>query len=120
MPPITSLLIVFLCARYFYMTEPAEILRAKLNSETAKVAWAELQRHQARGVVVCVAGEIDLIEVAVAMAQDNGAVIDQWMQAGKVSKATDETARDWLVRDPDLWSVVVAPWVLVQERISPR
>lgn len=98
------------------MSEPTEILRAKLNTETAKVAWAELQRHHARGVVVCVAGEIDLIDVAVAMAQDDGARISQWMQAGQVDKATDEQAREWLVRDPALWSVVVAPWVLVQER----
>lgn len=100
------------------MTEPTKILRAKLNTETAKVAWAELQRHHARGVVVCVAGTIDLIDVAVAMAQNDGARVSQWMQAGQVDKATDEQARDWLDRDPDLWSVVVAPWVLVQERLQ--
>ncbi len=98
------------------MSESIETLRAKLNTETAKVAWSELQRHHARGVVVCVSAALDLIDVAVAMAEDNGAVIGLWMQAGKVSKATDEQARGWLARDPDLWSVVVAPWVLVQER----
>jgi hypothetical protein len=38
------------------------------------------------------------------------------MQAGHIGKVTDEEARDWLARDPALWSVVVAPWVLVQER----
>jgi hypothetical protein len=99
------------------MSEPAEILRTKLNTETAKVAWVELQRHHARGVVVCVSATLDLIDVAAAMAEDNGAALGQWMQAGQVSKATDEQARDWLARDPDLWSVVVAPWVLVQERV---
>ena len=98
------------------MSEPAEILRAKLNGETAKVAWAELQRHHARGVVVRVAGELDLIEVALAMAQDNGALVGKWMQAGQLGKVSDEQAQDWLTRDPALWSVVVAPWVLVQER----
>ncbi|NWG39804.1 MAG: DUF2288 domain-containing protein [Hydrogenophilaceae bacterium] len=98
------------------MTVPAEILRAKLNGETAKVAWAELQRHHARGVVVRVAGKLDLLDVAVAMAQDNSRLIGAWMQAGEVGKVSDDKARDWLARDPDLWSVVVAPWVLVQER----
>lgn len=98
------------------MIETTEILRAKLNGETARVAWTELQRHHARGVVVQVAGELDLIEVAVAMAQDDGAAVSRWMQAGQMGKLTDGTARDWLARDPDLWSVVVAPWVLVQER----
>ena len=100
------------------MNEPIEILRAKLNGETAKVAWAELQRHHARGVVVRVASELDLIDVAVAMAQDDGAAVSQWMHAGQLQKPNDDQARDWLARDPDLWSVVVAPWVLVQERTN--
>ncbi len=98
------------------MTEPTEILRAKLNGETAKVSWAEMQRHHARGVVIHVSGELDLIEVAVAMARDDGAAVSRWMQANQVGKASDAQARDWLARDPALWSVVVAPWVLVQER----
>jgi hypothetical protein len=98
------------------MSEPIEILRAKLNGETAKVSWTEMQRHHARGVVVRVAGELDLIEVALAMAQDDGAAVGRWMQAGRLDKVSDEQASDWLARDPVLWSVVVAPWVLVQER----
>jgi len=100
------------------MAEHQEILRAKLNGETAKVSWAEMQRHHARGVVVRVEGQLDLVEVAVAMACDEGAVVGRWMQAGQVGKVSDEQARDWLARDPVLWSVVVAPWVLVQERAS--
>ena len=99
------------------MAEPAEVLRAKLNGETAKVSWAEMQRHHARGVVVKVSGELDLLDVAVAMAHDDGAAVSRWMQAGQVGRVGDEQARDWLVRDPALWSVVVAPWVLVQERL---
>lgn len=98
------------------MSEPTEILRTKLNGETAKAAWAEMQRHHARGVVVRVASDLDLIDVAVAMAQDDGGRINQWMQAGQVDKVSDDQARDWLARNPDLWTVVVAPWVLVQEK----
>jgi len=99
------------------MAEPVEVLRAKLNGETAKAGWTEMQRHHARGVVIHVSGELDLIEVAVAMARDDGVSVSRWMQAGQMGKVTDEQAGDWLARDPALWSVVVAPWVLVQERI---
>lgn len=98
------------------MAVPEEILRAKLNGETARIGWGEMQRHHARGVVLRVAGELDLVGVAVAMAQDDGAAVSRWMQAGQLGKVSDEQARDWLARDPDLWSVVVAPWVLVQEK----
>jgi hypothetical protein len=102
------------------MAEPAEILRAKLNGETAKLGFSELQRHHARGVVVQVAGELDLVEVAVAMARDDGAAVGRWMKSGQVGKLSDEQASDWIARDPALWSVVVAPWVLVQERTSDQ
>ena len=101
------------------MAQAEDILRAKLNGETAKISWADMQRHYARGVVVSVAGALDLLDVAVAMAQDDGAAISRWMQAGQMGKVSDGQARDWLARDPVLWSVVVAPWVLVQERAHP-
>ncbi len=100
------------------MNEPTEILRAKLNTETAKAGWGEMQRHHARGVVVRVATELDLIDVAVAISKDEGSRVAAWMQAGQLGKVTDDEARDWLARDPDLWSVVVAPWVLVQEKTT--
>jgi len=33
-------------------------------------------------------------------------------------RADDVDARDWERRNPVLWAVVVAPWVLVQERTA--
>jgi len=42
-------------------TEDREILRAKLNQETAKAGWAELQPFFARGQTIYVAPELDLI-----------------------------------------------------------
>jgi len=38
------------------------------------------------------------------------------MATGKVAKVDDATAADWHSRNPALWAVVVAPWILVQER----
>lgn len=100
--------------------EPEEILRAKLNGETAQICWAELQRHFARGVVVRVAGELDIIDVALAMARDDKALFTEWMAKGKVSRASDEDAMDWQQRDPVFWSLVAAPFVLVQENPQKR
>ena len=34
------------------MTTPNDILRAKLNLETAQLQWSELERHFARGDVI--------------------------------------------------------------------
>jgi len=92
----------------------SEIFRAKVNLETAQIAWKELQRYFASGAALAVAADLDLVEVAYQMSQDNAAQIQQWMAAGQFGKVSDEQAKGWLAADEILWAVVVSPWVLVQ------
>jgi len=89
-------------------------LKARLNTETARIEWSDLERHYARGIVVRVADSVDLIEIAVAMALDESDVIAAAMQADQVAPATEDDARGW--QGGALWAVVIAPWILVQER----
>jgi len=91
----------------------------KLAAESGVIAWPELQRHFARGVVVVVSPPLDLLEVAAAMARDDASKLGDWMQSSRVLRATDEHARQWEMAQPDLRAVVVAPWVLVQELPAP-
>lgn len=100
------------------MTDEAGTLYAKLLGETAAIGWQELQPVFARGALLRVAADCDLIEAALAVAEDDGAKVAQWMASGQLGKLAVEQAQDWLERDPDLWAVVVAPWVLVQERAA--
>lgn len=93
---------------------PAEVFRAKLNLETAQIAWKELQRFFAGGKALAVSGDLDLIEVAFQISDDNAAQVQQWMLSGKLSKVTDEQAAKWFEADAMVWAVVVSPWVLVQ------
>lgn len=98
------------------MTDTAAELRARLNAETGPISWPELERHFARGVVVHVAAELDLVEVAARMVEDDRDSISAWMDAGQLGPATDAQARDWQTRHPDFWAVVAAPWVVIQEK----
>ncbi|KAF1052922.1 MAG: hypothetical protein GAK43_01681 [Stenotrophomonas maltophilia] len=98
------------------MTEQTSTLYAKLLGETARIAWEELQPYFARGALLWVAADHDLVEAAQAVAEDNGAKVAAWLASGALKKLDEDLARDYLTRDPDLWAVVVAPWVLVQER----
>lgn len=99
--------------------EPVELnaaeLRQKLNLETGQLPWSELQRYFARGVVVVADPQLDLIEVAAAFAEDDKRRIEQWIQHTQLARANDEHALNWSEQQPDFWSVVVAPWVIVQE-----
>ncbi len=88
----------------------------ELHLETARISWQELETHFARGVVIRVDGDLDLVEVATCFANDDKQAAEAWINAGKVQHLDMHTAKDWEGRDPDLWAVVVAPWVLVQER----
>lgn len=90
-------------------------LIARINSETGRLSWPELQRHFARGVVIRVARELDLVQVALNFTRDEHETVSGLLAEGHVARANDDDARDWEARDPLFWAVVVAPWVLVQE-----
>ncbi len=92
-----------------------EELRQKINLETGKLGWPELQRHFARGVLVVVSSELDLIEVAASIAEDDAGKFDGWFKTGMIGRASDDDAKRWQEGSPVFWSAVVAPWVLVQE-----
>jgi len=92
-----------------------ETLHDQINSETAVISWNELVKHFARGVVVKVGPEVDLIDAAACLAEDNTTQLQSWLELKHVMRASDDDARDWTQREPDFWCVVTAPWVLVQE-----
>lgn len=96
-------------------SNPREVLYAKLNGETARLSWRELERHFARGVVIKVEPGVDLVEVATQLATDDTAAIAAGLNAGHLARATAEDAIAWNERQTVFWAVVAAPWVLVQE-----
>lgn len=94
-------------------------IKARLNLETSRIRWQELQTYFARGQVVRVDSTLDLLNVAAELAADNRPRFEQWLAAGSVGEVSADLARAWYDRDAELWAVVVAPWVLVQDRSDP-
>ena len=95
--------------------EKSESLEEALQQESGVIAWDELARHFARGVVVRVSGTLDLLTVAKGFAEDDKVQVEQWLADTDVARASDDDARDWVKRSPQFRCVVAAPWVLVQE-----
>ncbi|HET7833941.1 MAG TPA: DUF2288 domain-containing protein [Gallionella sp.] len=91
-----------------------ELYRAKLNNETARIPWKELQRFFASGATLAVSAELDLVEVAFHISEDNQAQVIQWVNVGLLNKVTDAQALEWYDADAEVWAVVVSPYVLVQ------
>lgn len=91
-------------------------LRTRLNLETGRITWQELGFFFARGRVLQVAADLDLIEVASALANDEAPQVSAWLKTQQISVLSDLTAKAWAADDQQLWAVVVAPWVVVQQR----
>ncbi len=93
-------------------------LHTKLVQETAQIAWVELQRYFATGAVIYVSDSLDLIDVAMRISNDDKSAIEQWMQTRQLGKVSDNQAQEWLETEAIVWSVVVNPWILVQQKAS--
>lgn len=98
------------------MTDFETDLKTKIALETARIHWKELQPWFAKGQVIVVSEELDLVQVAFELCQDNKEQFATWMQSQNISNATDEEAKAWLEADVELWAVVVKPWILVQDK----
>ncbi|NOX43638.1 MAG: DUF2288 domain-containing protein [Gammaproteobacteria bacterium] len=90
----------------------------QLNNETGKLNWKELERHFARGAVIKVAIEIDLVNAAAMFAEDNKVLVESWLASGQVVRANEDDARRWGKNQQVFWAIVTAPWVLVQEIVE--
>lgn len=94
------------------------VLRAKINAETAQIAWTGVQRFFAQGNAIYVRPELDLVDVAFVVARNQAEQLQQWIETELVQVVTAEQAREWFEADALMWSVVVRPWVLVQPLLA--
>lgn len=90
------------------------LLKGEILCETSKIAWPELQRFFAAGKAIAIAQDLDLVEVALQMSNDNSDRVREWMRAGKVAPVSNQQAKRWFETDATVWAVVVKPWLLVQ------
>ncbi len=101
------------------MTQEPSTLYAKLLGETASISWKELEPFFAKGALLWVESDLDLIEAAQAVAENQAEKVAAWLAEGTLEKLSATRASDLFERDPELWAVVVSPWILTQER-APR
>ncbi|HYD60340.1 MAG TPA: DUF2288 domain-containing protein [Noviherbaspirillum sp.] len=100
--------------------EKGDELRAKINGETSRMPWKALDRFFASGTVISVSNDLDLVEVAYCIATDDKNAVAQWMAENRVGRVTDAQAHAWTEADVSLWTVVVKPWILVQQEQAKK
>jgi len=93
---------------------PSSVLE-KLHSETALMHWKDLQRFFAQGKVLFVDKSLNLVNTAALFANDSVTELEPLINSELVCAPNNDQARSWFEANVELWTVVVAPYVLVQE-----
>lgn len=102
------------------MTSDTQAHLAKLLEQTALIHWDELQVHFARGALIRVADNVDLVETALSIVKNDTAAVEGLQELKQLDAPNDDDARAWADQNPEFWALVIAPWVLIQGPIPPK
>lgn len=89
-------------------------LLVKLAGEICDAGWMDLQRAWAKGELILVGPELDFLEVGIAVAQDDVANVQTWMQSDQLRPVKDEEARAFHDRRTQFRMLILPPHVFVQ------
>jgi hypothetical protein len=98
------------------MVDREALLRDEFHQQTAHIPWHDLQTYYARGSVIHVGADLNLVDVAVQLGMDNTKQFEAWISGGQIAPVTEEQAQAWFDDNPSFWAVVAPPWVLVQQK----
>jgi len=87
----------------------------ELKGECAPVFYKEIEKFFAKGMLVLVTNELDIINVALAIQNDQKEQMEQWIKDKQVIRVHDEHAISWSKTNEPLMAITAVPWVLVQE-----
>ena len=93
-----------------------EALRIKLTERLGPVFFADMRAHLERDAVIVISPGVALIEVAVAVADDDAAQVEGWIRDGSMRKPSKRERAEWPNEENRTWlAVIVQPFVLVQD-----
>ena len=84
-------------------------------NEVDKASWAMLRDHHERGAVFLVK-DLDLVDAAVALAQDQAAKVKIWLDGGNLVKVEDEDAENYekSASEENFQFIIIQPYVLIK------
>ena len=87
----------------------------RFQQDLAEVPWKDLRIHLQRDAVILVAAELDLVEVAVAVAEDDKERVEAWISSAKLAKPSREQLDGWEKQlEKPFRVLIVQPFILVQ------
>ncbi|MDJ0588946.1 MAG: DUF2288 domain-containing protein [Pleurocapsa sp. MO_226.B13] len=93
-------------------------LRERLSRDIADISWIDLMPHAKRDAVIVIKSELDLSEVAAAIALDDTNSVQAWISEQSIAKPTANQLSQWNDNpQKQFTALIVQPFVVVQEVI---
>ena len=90
--------------------------RAELQASIDEAEWSWLEPHAKRDSLIVVAPDLDLLDVGVAIAQDDTLCVQRWIAEALIQKPSPDQISDWTQHEAKKFNaLIVQPYVLVQE-----
>lgn len=98
-----------------------EDLKTRLNQDLAEIEWKDLIPHAQRDAIIIVTKHLDILEVAVAIAQDNTDAVQHWISEALIDKPSSEQLTIWNA-DPSVVfkTLILQPFVLIQLSVNSK
>jgi len=87
-----------------------------LKQECAPISYKEIEHFFARGMLILVAEDLDIIDVALMIQADDTQQLNKWISQEQVIRVHDDYAIKWSKKETILMAVTAVPWLLVQEK----
>jgi len=90
-------------------------LRKDLEEMVDVALWEWLSPHAARARVILVGANLDLIDVGVALTEDNSQLVQSWIEDGWLRHPSAEELSAWNAdQSREFTSLVIPPFVLAR------
>jgi hypothetical protein len=91
-------------------------LRAELAESLDEAEWTWLAPHARRDSVIVVEQALNLVDVGVAIANDDVPSVQHWIDEALIHKPSSAQLADWNLNQSKRFNaLIVQPYVLVQE-----
>ena len=94
-----------------------EDIKQKLTDDLMTTCWEGLAAHCKKDHLLLVSKELDIIDVAMRVAQDSVPHIEKWLVNEEIRKPSLNQITTW-ESSPEMEFdfLIVQPWVLIQEK----
>jgi hypothetical protein len=90
-------------------------LQTDLTEALDQATWEWLKPHVARDAIIIVSETLTLVEVGVAIVNNQTATVEAWITAQLIAKPTVAQLQEWNVGgDRTFTALIVQPYVLIQ------